>query len=823
MTYPSIRIASGILALSLLSAQSMPVFAQDALMQTQMAAQADNGTEQLTLVVGDILEILPSHTIQSPAYSWILTQDRTFLQAARTSTFRYRFIQPGTYSLIGEITSADGQTRVLRTFVITAKARTPGNVAVGTSSSAATGDSALTGLVKIDPPMDTNQRVILRENQQLLKLSPLTQELKPLSLDLDASKDTDNDGNATNDVENQGTFFQLYAEPLSIWFADPITTRTLTVVTVGSDGSARTQSIETVTTSYAQQQNIVVSPIRITSTQTGNGSVSFSAVAGDSTPQSTSLLYRWTFGDGQESLIVNPEHVYAADGTYTVTLQVKNLIDGQDVATDTQEVIIQGAGALPSSAASSTATSGAGSSFLSGLPLMSILIGLGVFALFVALGMGVVFLFGKMRGGKSLDQTFADMEKTIIAKEDSNKAPPALIIPATATQTPKPAIPAAAAAPVAPPTREDLSVREENAASAAPVAATPRIDTNAAPDWLKKGLDPSPKSAPAAAPVSPAPTPTPATPPAPKPAPTPAPMPPPPAATTASTAPTAPVPSWLQTPAAPAPLPPKPAPVPAPVQSPAPVPSKPPVTTPPVVAAAPMPTATATPAPAPAQPPVTPSTPVTPPFKPAPAPVPTPATSPVAPPAPKPTPISTPAPAPVKPPVPQPVIKPTPAATPTPPATSPATPPLPKPTPQQTPQTVAPKPPVSVTPPIPTPAPKPVVPPAPRPTPPVAAPTMPTQAPLASPAPVAPRPVPTPPKPVSPTPASPLPPTPATPVAPAKPAQTPAPQQPAPEIKTPVPSVAPATPIQNPPPTPVDTPIAIIRAESLDRPQGEQS
>ncbi|UPA23076.1 PKD domain-containing protein [Candidatus Peribacteria bacterium] len=849
------RTVSGILMTSLLCLQIGIAGAQDTLMMDAQAGtvSADTGSEQISLVVGDILEVLPSHSFSDPVYSWILTQDRTFLQAARTSMFRYRFIQPGTYSLIAEIKSGDGQRSVLRTFVISAKARTAGNIVTGQPSVQSGSNANLTGLVRLDPPMDTNERVILRTGQQLLKLSPINPELKPLSLDLNVNVDADGDGNASNDVENQGTFFQLYAEPLYVWFAEPITSRMLSVIAVGTDGAARVQNIETFTTEYAQQQNIVVSPIRIKSTPTGNGAVTFEAVSGNAATTSTSLLYTWTFGDGQESLIMNPAHTYAADGVYTVTLKVKNLIDGQDVAVDQQQITIQGAGGMPASAASSETSTPSGESFLSGLPVMSILIGLGIFALFVVLGLGAVFLLGKLRGGKSLDQTFADMEKTIVAKEEDAKNPPALVIPATATQvvkTPAPAVP----------TKEDISIREENAASAPTPAATPRIDEKAAPEWLKKGLDSAPKPAtPAPAAVS---TPA-AAKPAPVAAPTPAPT---PASTPApATTPTAPTPSWLQTPpATPAATPskpdvpaaPKPAPVATPVPTPAPVVPKPPVVAQPAVAAAvPTPAAPApqqTPTPAPVKAPVTPPTPVV-----APAPKP----APVAP--------SMPTTAPVKPPVlpttpvTQPVAKPTPAVVPTPTTTvattpSPIVPPVPKPAPvptpapQQTPApVVTPKPPVPVT--TPTPAPKPVVMPPVLPTAPASTPSAPVQNPVAPVAPAVPKPTapvavpqpiqtpkpapvapPTPvvtppvlPKPVTPpvvqTPPVPAPiaapaaqSVPVAPIQPIAPVQAPIQQQAVPEIKPPV---LPATPPQKP----ADTPIAIIRAESLDKPQGGQS
>lgn len=616
------RTSSAVAVFALLFALSTLVRAQDSLQ------------EDIALTVGDILEILPANSFANPVHSWILTQDRTFLQAARTPSFRYRFIQPGSYSLIAEIRSGDGTQSVRRTFSISTRAREAGDVVIGSApvTPVTTSNTELSGIVKLDPPMDQNARVILPDHHLLLKLSPLSMDTKPLSLDLDTTVDADLDGNPGNDVQNQGTFFQLYAEPLMIWFTEPLQSRSLSVTTVDPDGNARIQRIDVLSTNYASQQGMVLSPVRITSIPGENGSVSFSATTG--TAQQPNLLYQWNFGDGQESLIMNPTHTYAEDGTYTVTLEVKNLIDGQEVAKDTQQLTVTGAGAgsatssIPSEERESTE-----SSFLSKLPIMSLLTGLGVFALFVVIGIGAVSLLSRLRGGRTVDQTFADMEKAISSKQGSVNNPPALVIPATTATIPqKPASPT--------PTQEDLSKREENSASHPPAADTPRIDEKAAPAWLKKGLGasskpaathpapaPAPTAAPRIRPAAPVPTPSPVPHPAPKPS---------------TPAPAAPVPSWLQTPvppttpaarkpqSAPSPQPPASAPKPSPVQAPAasspstpkpvapvaaPIPTtapKPvmsvpvsplPQPVPPVTASAPLPTAGLTPKPAPVVPP----------------------------------------------------------------------------------------------------------------------------------------------------------------------------------------------------------------------------
>lgn len=814
--------ASAALALSILCV-TLPVGAQQDAMTMQQAQPVQTGNvESIEVSVGDILEILPTSDIAQPTYSWILTQDRTFMQAARSETFRYRFIQPGNYSLIAEIQAGDQSTKINRIFSITAKAREPGMVpgTIVQDPSIGSGTS-LQGIVKVDPPMDSNQHVILRNGTQLVKLSPLNQDLKPLALDIDTSKDSDNDGNPSNDVNNQATFFQLYAEPLYVWFATPLSSRQMSVTTLGPDGAARIQTIDIQSLEFAQQQGNIVSPIHIKSDKVGDSTIQFTAVSDTPISATTPLLYHWTFGDGQESLLINPLHTYGSGGLYLVTLQVRNLIDGQTIASEQQQIAVElptigGTSSSDGSQASTPDTNSSGG-FLSGLPIMTILLAVGVFVLFVILGLGFTFILGKLRRGKSLDQTFAEMEKNIISKDEASKTPPPLSFPA-----------APVASAVKTPSKEDVVKREENAGSSAPVADTPRIDTKAAPDWLKKGLDNSAKATPAPVPATPTPaasTPAPAASPsaAPKPAPAATPAPAKPATTTppwlqttstpatptpavpkpavptptatvptpaapkpqpaASTPASAPVPSWLQKAATPAP-------VTQPVATPAPVPPKPPVAPAPVVApAAPKPVTPPAPVvPAAPKPPVQP-------VAPAPVQAPKPPVAPV-----PPAPVqqvaapATPKPAPVMPPVPAPVVPPKPPV-----QTPPVAPVQPV---QPRPFTAAPAVPVSV--------PAPVVPPAPKPVSPVVTPTpVPPKPPVPPAIPAAPVVVPKPPTP-------PVPPAPVPPAPKPAPVQMPVPQAPVPPVSQPIPQVQPQVP---PAPKPVqssDTPFAFIRADSLN-------
>ena len=74
-----------------IACSTSPALAQQIVETAPTASQTQDTNERISLTVGDILEILPSTDMVNPTYSWILTQDRTFIQAGRTLAFRYRF------------------------------------------------------------------------------------------------------------------------------------------------------------------------------------------------------------------------------------------------------------------------------------------------------------------------------------------------------------------------------------------------------------------------------------------------------------------------------------------------------------------------------------------------------------------------------------------------------------------------------------------------------------------------------------------------------------------------------------------------------------
>ena len=753
----------------------------------RMTAQAviPAETETWQLSAGDIIEILPLHDIPNARVAWVMLRDATqsqpeeFVEGGTVTVFRFRPIQPARYTLYGDIASEDGSMHIKRTFKFDVKARDVTSEETAEQSQSGT-------LVTTQPKIQSNGVVALASNMQMLRLVPHDLQFRGIALDTDTTVDANNDGDPANDVENSGTFFQSDATPLFVWFAKPeLTSRTLklTAVQEGSD-DAQTQTITTLSFDEAKRTNALTSSVAVTVQQTDSGSTfTFVPALDEGFPADVPLIYRWNFGDGEESLETQPTHLYTANGTYTVTLQVRNLTNGAEIGTASAQLTVSSYVTPDVSSAASSVSSepsepsnSSGSSF----PLGTILIGALILILSLGLGAGLIFLFSRLRRGSSLDQHLAKMEENIMKKEKEKmiETVTPMPIPTTATVS-APATPVASEAKpknvdeTATPTQQKLAEAERDAAAAKPTPA-PAIQPDKAPDWLKKGLAadatttqaPAPAQTPAPAPKPIQPKPAPAAAPQPavtKPAPAPAVQPKP------QTPPPAPKP-------APAPLPPKPA---EPKPAPAPAVPKP--------AEAPKPQA---PQPAPANSPAQEAPkPQTPPLV-----VPPNATiSPV--PAPKPA--ATPQPAAQPKPAPTLQAQPTaqaPQQTPKPPV-----PPAPKPeAPKPAPAPAVPQPPAAPQPPkAPTPAPAPVVPPAPKPPVP----------PVASPAPVQPKPADAPkpaPQPIAPPVAAPVAPKPAEapkPVEPPKAAEAP---KPAPEVKD--------IPLS-------DEPIAIIRAESLNPPK----
>lgn len=530
-----LTIASGVHAQELTSTQ-----------ESTMASMSMQ--ETISLLVGDIVEILPSHSITDPSFTWILTQDRTFIEAGRAPIFRKRLIQPGRYSLYAEISSGDKSINITRTFILDYKARQPGQIP---ATPAAQGNAMI---VVTNPTLGSAEQVVLPEGKQLLQLIPINQEVRPLALDLNSAIDNDQDGNPANDIQSDLTFFQTDASPIFIWFAEPVSDTTLVVSAAAPDNQS-TQRIRVVSPAVAGEQGLFESPLKVTIEPSGERQFTFKAEF-EIPPPSSTLLYQWEFGDGQQSLQMDPVHTYAEAGDYAVMLRVRNLANGEEIASYEETISIQATDSTSSTASSESTTPSNGTNEGTSFSWGSIMLLVGIFIASILAGVAVMFVIAwlRRRGGKSLSDRIEQMEQTVLGKEETPEAAKA---PATLTIAPP------AAKPAQPP--KDIAQREKENMTPNPLQQKPlAVEEKNAPAWLKSGLTSAPATVTPATPAPSAPVQTPATPPAPK---APAPTPPKPVAEASPKAappqaPTTPanVPPWLQkTTPAPTPAPSTPA------------------------------------------------------------------------------------------------------------------------------------------------------------------------------------------------------------------------------------------------------------------------
>lgn len=482
--YSSLRIAT--IFFLILSQTSVPVHAQE-----EMHAAA--ATEKVSLQVGDIFEILPIHNIDNATYTWILTQDRTFLEASRAPSFRKRFIQPGQYTLYAEIASQDGSTRYTRSITLDYSARQTGK----SDTEKVTTSGSL--LVSTTPPANADGKIAMNADTQILLLTPVNPDVKPLALDLDLSRDGDGDGKNDNDIQSGETFFHTDATPIYLWITDePLTTHSLSITAAMPDG-ARTQKLEVLSEEIARAQGAITSPVQIESSQNGERTYLFSPKFENPDAGLGQLLYQWQFGDGQQSLLTKPEHTYAEDGSYSVQLLVRNLRDGSEVASTTTTInvapkTIDSSSSQTSSDVSVNPTPSTGNARYN---ISTILMMVGLFLGSILLGIFAIVVLGKIRKGKpSFAETLETIEQTVV-KTPADMTAPLTIAPLVTSQAKRTEPPA------------EIAEREKEQEAERP-APTPVVQRENTPAWLTPT---TPKPTPTPAPVAPSvpkPTPVPA-------------------------------------------------------------------------------------------------------------------------------------------------------------------------------------------------------------------------------------------------------------------------------------------------------------------------
>ncbi|MDD5470124.1 MAG: PKD domain-containing protein, partial [Candidatus Peribacteraceae bacterium] len=286
--------------------------------------------EEFTLATGAVFEIYADHGIADPIYNWTLLLDDTFLQAGRNQWFRTRLIQPGNYLLTGEVRNADGSKRYRKTLLLHVQENVPPISALSAGSGV---------LVRANPAADSDGRVILTPGRSVLQLLPVSDSQEAFVLDLQKTVDANGDGNFQNDQVAENTFFSEQHTPLHLWFTEPIMRRVVTVSLRGRVGTEQEivivspeQAVQEDKDRETERQRIEEERARILFTHFGSGAVKFSAYIEHEPYRHDPLLLHWNFGDGHQSLLDSPIHVYAANNVYTVRVGIRNLRTGGEIA-----------------------------------------------------------------------------------------------------------------------------------------------------------------------------------------------------------------------------------------------------------------------------------------------------------------------------------------------------------------------------------------------------------------------------------------------------------------------------------------------------------
>ncbi|MBI3336077.1 PKD domain-containing protein [Candidatus Peregrinibacteria bacterium] len=537
---------------------------------TAFETNPNTSEESLSITAGDVFEILAVSDIRLPRYSWILTRNRQFLQAGQTAAFRNRFLEPGTYTLNGQIQGEDG-TILSHTISISV---TPRSNTYPEEPADTTLDQQ--ALARTIPFQNSANRIILNDNKKTLLLMPLRSSL---ALDLLPSIDTNGDGIPQNDQDTLNTFFQEEGTPLFLWIASPLTEKTLMIHDT-LDPTITPQMVRVVSRTHAESQNMLTGEIQITHITQNDRSVAFSiAFEGDTQP-GIPLLYEWNFDDGEKSLVNAPVHTFVKSGTYNVNVHLRNLNTNETVAT-AQIPITAGNDApapetpIPPPLQEQEPEESPMEGAKSFLPVIGV--GAGIILGLVILGTGILFILKKIKRGRSTATIVARLEEKVVKEKDEEE--PRLSNGQTKSfPIDQPDKKVTAFEEAATPTWLKKEEQTNSPSSADSTSSRPSADAAVVPPWLSG----TPKTSPSTPPTIPPPAPKPVAPPVPvAPQPVAPPPPPPPKKPvppiTAPTPPPLPKPTIITPPKSPTP----PTPV-APLSPPKPVTpsSKPPITSP---------------------------------------------------------------------------------------------------------------------------------------------------------------------------------------------------------------------------------------------------
>ena len=288
----------------------------------QLSGRSPIPQEPLRGTQGETFEILPFHSLQNPRFSWIMMQEKKFMERTESPIFRTRFTEVGTYTLNVEVTSEDGGTKIRRVFEID----------VGKPAEPQNENEDV--LVTLDPKTD-GQSITLSHGKSVVLLLP-TKKVRMLAIDHKPSLDTNGDGNTKNDDDAADTSFGTEGSPLYLWFASPITSESIIIHTDG-----KIQEFFVVSPEFSRSGEEDNGNVHINAVSSTGRNILFSAEFTEGQKPESPFLFYWNFGDGKESLLENPTHQYSIDGEYDVQLTIRNLESGIILMNTKKKITVQ--------------------------------------------------------------------------------------------------------------------------------------------------------------------------------------------------------------------------------------------------------------------------------------------------------------------------------------------------------------------------------------------------------------------------------------------------------------------------------------------------
>ena len=409
-------LALSALVLLLLS-HSNPVVAQG----------TGNAQETITLRPGGIFEIYADTLTPDPQVSWVFSKGQTFIQADRGTLFSIRPTEIAEYFLTGEVADQQGAPR-RNIFAIQVRQDVPLIPQTSTSSA----DS----IVRVFPaPRDDG--VVTIRGTQIIQLDVIHPDVQQLALDVNIEKDQNNDGDPFNDDILQDSIFKLGRGSLYIWLTPTVQKQTLLLAAQLKNGAFSTQKIEIISQSHeeflAQQAETEAQQrkerTRIVSAVVEEKEKTYKlSVHTEPGVITGPVFYHWDFGDGTQSLMDEPEHIFPEANEYHVRVHIRDAFTGEDVLqVDTPLSIAKSTeeGTLDDAKEDDPDEFKEESQEAVSYVVSTIIKAAIIFAIAIGAGLLGMFLFSKIKG-KSLQKSLEDAEKKLISPDDESAtdAPP---------------------------------------------------------------------------------------------------------------------------------------------------------------------------------------------------------------------------------------------------------------------------------------------------------------------------------------------------------------------------------------------------------------